>query len=735
MIESISIASEASYGAAPEVMGALAEINFVYGANGAGKTTISRIIAEEGNFTHCSVSWSRGTRLDALVYNSDYVQSNFVQSPLIKGVFTLGEKDAATLGKIQAAKDSLRDLMDKRGRLRSNLEGEDGSGGKRKELNNLETSFKERCWTSKASFEGEFKPALEGFRGSMERFKEKVVSEKESNTSDLVDLATLQSKAKTLFSPAPAPIDLITRLSGEKLGAHESNSILGKNVVGREDVDISAMIKKLGNSDWVRQGRAFYDKNDGDCPFCQQSTPEAFGKSLSEYFDESFDRDSKAINDLVSAYNNDASDILSMISKVISAPPTGLNKDRLGAQKAVLESTIVKNSDLLLLKQREPSRSISLLSTSEVVTTINQIYEEANTAIEAHNQMVANFTKEQKVLIGQVWKYILEKDLKDAIAAYEASKTALNKAIAGLSDQIARIDTECASKADELKQLQKQVTSIQPTVDRMNSLLHSFGFQGFSVGIAADGVSYQLRRPDGSDAKANLSEGEKTFVSFLYFYFSLKGSTSESGVTSDRIVVIDDPVSSLDSEVLFIVSSLIQDLFDEIRGGSGHIKQIFILTHNVYFHKEITFNPKRPKDGALTEESFWVVRKPDLLSKIDRAPTNPVKSSYDLLWEEIKNPDPARLSIQNTMRRIIEHYFKLTGGWDNRAIIAKFEGRDQIICKALFSWLNDGSHSAQDELYLTTEERSVQTNLSMFKRIFEETGHSSHYQMMMGEAT
>lgn len=83
-------------------------------------------------------------------------------------------------------------------------------------------------------------------------------------------------------------------------------------------------------------------------------------------------------------------------------------------------------------------------------------------------------------------------------------------------------------------------------------------------------------------------------------------------MTTDRIVVFDDPVSSLDSDILFIVGSLIKGLFDEVRTGTGHIKQVFVFTHNVYFHKEVTFNPKRRSNEAMrSEETFWVVRKSD----------------------------------------------------------------------------------------------------------------------------
>lgn len=54
--------------------------------------------------------------------------------------------------------------------------------------------------------------------------------------------------------------------------------------------------------------------------------------------------------------------------------------------------------------------------------------------------------------------------------------------------------------------------------------------------------------------------------------------------------MIDDPISSLDSSVLFMVSSLVRQLMFDIKNNSTDIKQLFVLTHNIYFHKEITFN-------------------------------------------------------------------------------------------------------------------------------------------------
>jgi len=253
---------------------------------------------------------------------------------------------------------------------------------------------------------------------------------------------------------------------------------------------------------------------------------------------------------------------------------------------------------------------------------------------------------------------------------------------------------------------------------------------------AESGTSYKIIRATGEDAKATLSEGEKSFVTFLYFYHLLRGSDSESGMTMDRIVVFDDPVSSFDSDILFIVGCLIKGLLDDVRAGKGHVKQVFILTHNVYFHKEVTFNPKRSRNRAMKkEETFWIVRRPGSVSTIESHSSNPIKTSYELLWSEVRNPNRSKLTIQNTLRRILENYFKILGGIDLDGLSSEFDGRDKIICKSLCSWVHDGSHYAHDDFFVAIDDAMVDSYLRVFKEIFSKHGHIAHYRMMMGEVS
>ena len=732
MIESMTIASTATFGPVPEVLNGLSQFNYLFGSNGTGKTTVSRVIADENSFPSCKVTWKAGAKLQPMVYNHDFVERNFTQSTELKGVFTLGENQVDTLTKIAASKVELDKLKTRIEGLVEALQGADGTGGKKGELATLEAGLKEKCWAQKQKHDAKLQGAFEGYRGSSEKFKAKIVQELAGNTAMLLTLAELEKKSESVFGPTPTTEQAVSAAVTAKLIGHETDPMLKKRVIGKDDVDIAAMIKKLGNSDWVREGRPFYDENGSICPFCQQSTTDTFAKSLNEYFDETFMTDSKAIDDLATNYSTDATRLQQQIASIIAVPSRFLDVEKLKSEKALLDSKVTINVQRLAGKKKEASQVVELESLGNVAAAIKELIDSANVHVTIHNKMVANLTQERSTLASQVWKYVLD-ELKTDLAAYKTARDGLDKAITAMNGQIAAATTDKTKNSVEIRELEKQTTSVQPTIDAINALLLSFGFQGFSLAKTASGTSYKLIRSDGSDAKATLSEGEKTFVTFLYFYYLLKGSVSDSGMTTDRIVVFDDPVSSLDSDILFIVGSLIKGLFDEVRLVNGHIKQIFVLTHNVYFHKEVTYSRKRPNNGVLSEETFWIVKKPGLVSTLSAQTTNPIKTSYELLWAEVRKPERSNLAIQNTLRRILENYFKILGGIELDGLCAMFDGREKIICKSLCSWVHDGSHYAHDDLYVSIEDSMVENYLKVFREIFVKARHLEHYKMMMGD--
>lgn len=134
----------------------------------------------------------------------------------------------------------------------------------------------------------------------------------------------------------------------------------------------------------------------------------------------------------------------------------------------------------------------------------------------------------------------------------------------------------------------------------------------------------------------------------------------------------------------------------------------------------------------MNEETFWIVRRPGPVSILERHPTNPIKTSYELLWSEVRNQNRSKLTIQNTLRRILENYFKILGGIDLNDLCSMFTGREMMLCKSLCSWVHDGSHYAHDDFYVAIDDAMVDAYINVFRSIFEKTGHSAHYKMMMG---
>jgi wobble nucleotide-excising tRNase len=754
MIESVKIANVATY-AEPQTMAGLGRLNFIFGANGAGKTTIGRVLAQQPGHEHCAVAWKNGAPLRTLVYNRDFVDSNFNASSDLKGIFTLGKDGIDNEAAITTKKTEVAQINENITQLKRTL-GNNGDNagktgdatektGKYDELDKLTSAFQDRCWDWKQKRDEAFKVAFTGVRDSRAKFKDKVLAQSAVNQAGTRALEELIVRAKTVFGPPPQTEQSIQALGGTDLVDLEASEILGKKVVGKADVNIAAMIHRLGHSDWVKEGQGYFAESAPSCPFCQQRAPIDFEKTLSAYFDETFALDIAAIADLQTSYDAKSKTMLTRLQSAFDVNCRFLDKAAFEAEKATIEAKMRASALILANKRKEPSSTQALESLAAPLAAAAKLIETANQAVAEHNRIVANLTAEKSKLTDEVWRHILSVDLKDDLPNYLSAKKALDAAIASLSQQIRDAGASKKVAEAELGALERAATSVQPTVDAINGMLKSFGFKTFSLARVDDGPRYKLVRQDGKDARHSLSDGEKSFVTFLYFYHLIKGSESESGITSDRVAVFDDPVSSLDSEVLFIVSSLIRALFDDMRNDRGQIKQIFVLTHNVYFHKEVCFNAGKPPKGKDKSKSgkdvqkslkptYWVVRKDAAGPRLEFYDKNPINTSYDLLWKEIGRDAPNPLTIQNTMRRILEHYFKILGGVDFDDLCEKFEGQDKIVCHSLLSWVNDGSHYSHDDAHYAFGDDVVAAQLVIFKKIFEKTNHMPHYDMMIERA-
>jgi len=730
MIENIEISNVATFTDEKQILSNLREVNYIYGANGSGKTTISRVLNNPTSYPSCSVIWKNDNKLPILVYNKDFVDEHFSASETLKGVFTLGKNSIDLQNSIKQKKLLIETFTSEKAALEVCLRGEDGLGGKQKELELLENDCCDIFWNKgMIPCKESFKECLSGFRSKKNLFKEKIIELSSLMPSNSSDIEELRIRYNQLYTETPILVNTIPLIEKTSLNTYEQNIILTKKIIGCEDIDISSMIKKLENSDWVRSGIQYYDKNDGVCPFCQQRVGDSLRKSLSDYFDETFEQDITSLKLLYEEYKNKAEAIHFSVQTLLESNNKFICQELLKHKLEVFSRLIQNNLIQIKNKINEPSLSVELERTFSVLMDLENCIKEANNKIIKNNQIVSNIETERKLLTDDVWKYILYL-LEADITSYQYNKKNLDKAIDNITQQISQKGKDIASEKAALEELEKKITSVQPTCDQINKLLRSFGFLSFSLQVV-DNNSYRIVRPDGSLATETLSEGEKNFLTFLYFYNLINGSLTSSGTEINKVVVFDDPISSLDNEILFIVSSLIRNIINNTDNKFNNIKQIFILTHNIYFHKEVSFKKKQSKNKR--KATFWIIKKRDGHSIINGyGNENPIISSYNALWLEIKADTPNPIALPNSMRRILENYFNTLGGIALDDLENKFEGEEKNICRSLCSWIHSGSHTCfGDEYYSSLDDSLITKYKAVFKQIFEYNHQIGHYNMMM----
>jgi len=731
-------------------------INFFYGNNGAGKSSIAHAI-EEGD----GITWADGKTaadFDVLVYNQDYINRNFINYGDLRGVFIFGEEDIEAKKRIEQLTEERKRKSDER------TAALDEHGKKKSGLDTALAEFQDKCFSSTAEIRKRFDKAMEG-KKQKKGFADAILAETKPTEHHLPDLERLYDVA---FDESARAYTEFKKAAATTYGSLPGKDLLDKVIISSSETPFAKFIKALGAtaSDWVRDGHTHYaGAAGGKCPYCQQKLPATFETDIAACFDAQYQQDIRDLGQFQSTYTRETAEIVRVLRSNMADVMQSIDLKAYQEKLALLESNFEINRQRIAEKVKEPSKTISLEDTDTLLLEIGAMIDEINKLIKANNDVVAEKRSSKnkcKLEIMQYLAFLLAGEVKN----YQDEIARLNKEIADITARGQQLRKDLNALNAEISELNKHNANTEAAIDSINKILRDSGFQGFSL-HAKDGVEnvYEVIREDGSVAE-NLSEGERNFIAFLYFYHQVRGSmTSEE--LKEKIVVIDDPVSSMDSTALFLVSAIVREMINVCRNNTeylnpkvpgDYIKQLFILTHNVYFHREVTYQ----QVGYYNCTSFYMIRKNDNISTIKHCTRqsketpsedenyNPVQNSYAALWDELRDLQ-STIPALNVMRRILEYYFLQLCGYEGsdlrelvleneenrKKFIKQVEGQkpdmtDYQLASSLLAYINN-PNGISDGLNYVEDCDDVDAYKRVFKMIFEVLQQSQHYQMMTGK--
>ena len=739
-------------------------INFFFGRNGAGKSTISEMIQANTGLT-----WRSGQTADdynVLAYDQQFISNHFSNFDDLAGVFTLNKVNIETQKKLdQLAKDKDKLL----GELGKKNEAIDQKSQARADL---KTDSQTRMMRLTEAVRKKFELAMTGKKIAKTFCPEVERKQPVQHTEDeIMELYSVAYEKNAQTYP-------LLKKSNEYPGKYDLSgaSLLSDPIVSTSDTQFARVMEKLGNTDWVKEGHAKYlKKADGICPFCHNPLDhQHFERELRDCFDEEYQDSVDAVAAFQSAYTSMTGEMIRVLDENTSSdfPRADFTvyKEKLERLKTIIQN----NLQLIQKKVDKPAERGELQDIDTLVGELDAIIDKINALIKINNDAYSK-KKETKIQCDKMMWEHLAFLVKDEIADYKAKDDAIASEIKTIEKEKGILRQSYLEKEAEAKKESGNTVNTDEAYESMNAMLKDSGFQGFSLRKKPGTKNrYEVVR-DGNKPVKKLSEGERNFIAFLYFYHLVKGSgtadaaiiTSSGEITDttdrrDKIVVIDDPVTSMDSGTLFIVSSMVREMITVCQNNievlhpditGSYIKQIFILTHNAYFHREVTYNMVDYYDCV----TFYMVRKTDNHSSItpciekakelseDDRNINPVQNAYTALWTEYQELTSS-IPLLNVIRRILQYYFlELCGyqGSNIRDIILKkyklefitkradgtIDDTDYHLASSMLSYI-DNECSFIDGFNLVQESVDPEQYRKVMKKIFEKLDQSQHYRMM-----
>ena len=597
------------------------KVNIVFGYNGSGKTVISNVFRlfskqidnqsdllfqELSNDSSSIVEITfNGTKIkyginvdkkDIYVFNSDFIADHVYNgtTAIIK------EFDSSVVTQEQLKNPKISQLENEIDTLKKDNE----SKNKQKEL--LDDKFKE----IRAELSRQLNDKISGTRFHSVDIPDTVIAKKEDEVRG--QLKSVFSDYEMSGKQEELKNDII-KLKDLKFNTIKINLDLSKIAILKDISEISrkkveeklenltpVKFKRFSLNEWFEDGLALLKddsvQKDKICPLCNSNIRNDLDNLIKDYdayfsseyktLIESLDSHLRTIDDDEVTLQNNTLNLDTL--KAYSSKYASIKKE--AEPISVLDKQVILKSLTKIKKQLVQKKKDVSIKKIDI-----KLIEYFQKHITSYNNAVTKIEEKYKKLLDELEN-----------RSYDPHSLTLNAR--DLCRDLLYIKFNSYDKGNQLdnyKQLVKDikfndnriseldikkreiVASLKNESRFINGYLKRLGVYNFTIDINKDKPeeNIQIQYKSGhvkNKIRHSLSEGEKTALAFAYFISKIKYEILDSSQADigKNIVVIDDPISSLDENRLYSTACLINEIFSDA-------KQLFILSHNIIFLKFI----------------------------------------------------------------------------------------------------------------------------------------------------
>jgi len=705
----------------PQVVTTDKKVNLIYGINGTGKSTISNFLhaPTDPRFSGCTVGPPSQTRI--IVYNQTFVREIFYESNGFPGIFSLSKENKAAGERIDAANRRLAELTTELAAKQTEL------SASQEKFTAARRTAAEQTWQIKTDYSGGDRVlayCLSGVMGDKDKLYTQLAAVAKPANEPARTIADIKTQVEALSDDSATPTQELPALAFDCHMA-EGDPILKKPIEGKKGSSVAALIDHLRNSDWVSIGLKYLPEHVGEsgepCPFCQRNTvtPDLVSK-LEDYFDATYRADVAKLETLHSQYSSSLAtfpEVRTYLTSPLAAESAPILEECHRQCIKLLED----NLRSLQAKVGSPSSTHSLKESGPAIAAFNAEVTKINEKVRQYNANLTRRGQTKERLKDEFWA-LMRWRYDQTIARCVTDQAQATSQTAAIRRQITAIEGLMRDERAKVLAAQRDTVNIDQAIENINSGLLELGIEDFRIKRHSETL-YRLDRTNTPISQfESLSEGEKMLISFLYFCELCLGRASATDVSTSRIAIIDDPISSLSHMHVFSVGQLIKRLFF----WSTRFEQVFVLTHSLYFFYELTETKHERREQ---EQRLFRITKNQAGSKISELKYEEIKNDYQSYWDVVRDPDQSPALVANCMRNIIEYFFDLVRKKDFNNVFQspELQGiRHQAFCR----FVNRESHSIAQNVF-DLKEFDYVAFCEGLRLVFEKTGFADHYDQMI----